>query len=283
MKIIRSIRQMQLYSATLRTGSNRTGFVPTMGFLHEGHLSLVHSAKKTCSYTIASIFVNPTQFGPNEDLSRYPHSEKKDIDVLREHGVNAVFIPKEEAMYPSKFQTCVTVKNMTSAGESASRPTHFQGVTTVVMKLLNIVQPSALFLGQKDIQQALILKRMIVDMNMSVTVRICPTKREKDGLAMSSRNIYLSGDDRNSALALYSALKEVKLAIANGETSCIKLQKLAQSVFQWYPGALLDYVHCASYESFEQVRTVTGQTVVALAGYVGKTRLIDNIIVSPPK
>ena len=283
MKIFRSIRQMQSYSFFLKSEGIQTGFVPTMGSLHEGHISLVRRSKKSYPHTIASIFVNPLQFGPREDLNRYPREEKSDIETLRNLGVVTLFIPKADSMYPVGFSTYVSVEEMSAVGEGISRPTHFRVVTTVVMKLLNIVQPSALFLGQKDIQQALIIKRMIRDMDISSSVEICPTKRDKNGLALSSRNVFLSEEERKSAVALVTALRIVNSEVRSGETSCNNLKQKVRSVIRNFPKAELDYILFASYDSFTPVKSVNDRTVAALAAFVGKTRLIDNVIVTPPR
>ena len=283
MKIFRNIHQMQKYSTFLKSREIQTGFVPTMGAFHEGHMGLIRRSIKLCSHTVASIFVNHMQFGPAEDFNKYPRSEKSDIETLRNLGVDTLFIPRAYSMYPEGFSTHVSVEDMSEVGEGISRPTHFRGVTTVVMKLLNIVQPSVVFLGQKDIQQAIIIKQMIRDMNINSSVRICPTKRDKNGLALSSRNMYLSNEELKSAAALVSALRIIKSAVRSGETSCKNLKQKVRSVFRNFPEAKLDYILFASYDSFTPIKLVNDRTVAALAAFVGKTRLIDNVIVTPPK
>ena len=274
---------MQSHIAFLKSRGVQTGFVPTMGAFHEGHIGLMRRSKKSCSHTVASIFLNHKQFGPGEDFNRYPRTEKNDIETLRNLGVDTLFIPNAYSMYPEGFSTYVSVEEMSAVGEGVSRPSHFRGVTTVVMKLLNIVQPSVLFLGQKDIQQAIIIKRMVRDMNIISSVKICPTKRDESGLALSSRNMYLSDEERKSAVALVTALRIVKSAVRSGETSCKILEQKVRSVFRKFQKANLDYILFVSYDSFTPVKSVYGRTVAALAAFVGKTRLIDNFIVTPPK
>lgn len=282
MKQITGIRRMQQYCATLRAQGEKIGFVPTMGHLHEGHLSLVKRSKKECSTTVVSIFVNPMQFAPHEDFDRYPRDINRDKNLLKQLGVEVLFTPKTGQIYPEPFLTSVFVDEITTIGEGVSRPKHFQGVTTIVGKLLNIVQPAVLYLGQKDIQQAVILKKMIHDLNIPVSVKLCPTIREKDGLAMSSRNIYLSSKERQSAPALITALRTAEKMVESGEKDCKKITKKMEAVFDRFPNAKLDYILCADYKSFKPVSKVESRTIIALAAYAGNIRLIDNIIVSPP-
>lgn len=277
------IKKIRSHCSDLNAQGNQIGFVPTMGYLHEGHLSLIRRSKKECSKTVVSIFVNPTQFSPEEDFSGYPRDLKNDADLLKDLDVDVLFAPPVKEMYPVDFQTAVRVNRITGGGEGASRPRHFQGVTTVVTKLLNSIQPSVLYLGQKDIQQAIVIRTMIRDLNIPVTVRVCPTIREKDGLALSSRNVYLSDKERQSALSLVTSLRNAEKIIKNGETSCTKIVTAMKSICKKYTGVQLDYVACFDYDTFEEVETVTGRTVIAIAANVGKTRLIDNVIVKPAK
>jgi len=270
---------MRRLSVRLQAEGKRIGFIPTMGYLHQGHLSLVRRSKRECSITIVSIFVNPLQFAPNEDFDRYPRNINRDKKLLGAEDVDILFTPANEAMYPEPFLTSVSVDELTALGEGTSRPNHFRGVTTVVAKLLNIVTPDVLYLGQKDIQQAVILRNMVQDLNIPTTVWICPTVREPDGLAMSSRNIHLSTTERDNALALYKALQAAKNAIENGETDTAIIRRKMEAVFKKFPLARLDYILFADESTFTPVTRIEGKTIIALAAFLGKTRLIDNIIV----
>lgn len=282
MKQITGIRRMQQHCAALRAQGEKIGFVPTMGHFHEGHLSLVKRSKKECPITVVSIFVNPLQFAPYEDFDRYPRDIKRDKKLLKQLGVEVLFTPKTGQIYTEPFLTSVIVDEMTTIGEGVSRPKHFKGVTTIVAKLLNIVQPAVMYLGQKDIQQAVILKKMIHDLNMPVSVKLCPTIREKDGLAMSSRNTYLSPKERQSAPALITALRTAEKMVESGEKDSRKISKIMEAVFDRFPDAKLDYILYADYKKFKPVSNVDSGTIIALAAYTGDTRLIDNIIISPP-
>jgi len=282
MKRIISLRAMQKTGFSLKIRGESAGFVPTMGYLHEGHLSLIRRSQRERPVTVVSIFVNPTQFAPGEDFNRYPRDMRRDFRILRSLGVDYVFTPAPEAMYPEPFSTAVSVEGISRTGEGVSRPAHFRGVCTVVAKLLNIVQPSVLYVGQKDIQQAVILRIMAKELNMPLTVRICPTVREKDGLAMSSRNTYLSAGERASALSLVTALRAGEEAVKRGEKRCDRIIKEMRGVFERYPGVKPDYIICADSANFQPVGTVIPRTVIAVAARVGTTRLIDNTIVSPP-
>ena len=274
---------MQTICAELKAQGKKVGFVPTMGFLHVGHLSLVNRSLKDCSVTVVSIFVNPSQFAPHEDLDRYPRDIKRDIKHLHQLDVDLLFTPTKDAIYPEPYLTTITVDEITRVGEGMSRPTFFRGVTTIVAKLLNIVQPSVMYLGQKDIQQAIILRKMIQDLNMPLSVKICPTVREKDGLAVSSRNVYLSASERESAQALITALRTAETIIGSGETNCNKIIRKMTAVYKQFPAARIDYILCADFESFKPVKKVESRCIIATAAYIGSTRLIDNIIISSPR
>ena len=254
------------------------GFVPTMGFLHEGHLSLIRRARDECTSVVVSIFVNPTQFGPNEDLVKYPRDLKRDLDLIRPLGVDLVWIPTPELMYPQGFQTWVEVEFLTKRLEGALRPGHFRGVTTVVAKLFNAVQPQRAYFGQKDAQQAAVIRQMTRDLNFPIEVIVCPTVREADGLAMSSRNKYLEGDDRNSATILFRALSAAKDAYEGGERNAGQLRTIVKHAVGSDPRAQLQYVSCADYETLEESETVKGKTLLSMAVLIGKTRLIDNFV-----
>jgi pantoate--beta-alanine ligase len=254
------------------------GFVPTMGYLHDGHLSLVRRAKEECASVVASIFVNPTQFGPGEDLSKYPCNLARDLRLLESVGVDLVWTPTPEVMYPSGFQTWVTVDELTKGLEGAMRPGHFRGVTTVVAKLFNAVQPHKAYFGQKDAQQAAVIRRMTKDLDFPVAIVVCPTVREADGLAMSSRNSYLNPNERKAARVLFRALSAAKTAFEGGERRAETLRRIMTETINAEPLAKLQYVSCADYETLEELETVQGKTLLSMAVFIGKTRLIDNFV-----
>jgi len=282
MKRVKTVSGMQKISESLRIAGEKIGFVPTMGYLHDGHLNLVRISKKKSAVTVVSIFVNPTQFAPNEDFGRYPRDMKRDLRLLRELGVDYVFTPDAAAMYPEPYLTYVAVEEMSSTGEGQFRPTHFRGVTTIVTKLLNCVNPHVMYMGQKDIQQAVILKKMVRDLNMQSRIAICPTVRETDGLAMSSRNIYLRGEERGAALALITALRSAQHEVKSGTTETAAVIDKMEAVYRQFTGAKPEYCICVDHETFRPLERIVPRTVIATAARVGKTRLIDNIIVSPP-
>lgn len=254
------------------------GLVPTMGYLHEGHLSLVRRAKEVCASVAVSIFVNPTQFGPKEDLSRYPRNLEGDLSLLREAGVDLVWTPDNEDVYPPGFQTWVSVENLTLPLEGAVRPGHFRGVTTVVAKLFNAFTPDRAFFGQKDAQQAAVIRRMSLDLNFPVEIEICPTVREADGLAMSSRNAYLNPQERQAATVLFRALSAAKTAFEHGDKDAGHLRALVEFTIAAEPLARLQYVSCADFDSLEELEQIRGRALLSLAVFVGDTRLIDNFI-----
>jgi len=254
------------------------GFVPTMGYLHEGHLSLVRQARLECASVVASIFVNPTQFAPQEDLAAYPRDLPRDLRFLEEMGVDLVWVPTVDMMYPPGFQTWVSVEEVTKPLEGSRRPTHFRGVTTVVAKLFNSVQPQKAYFGQKDAQQAVVIRRMVKDLNFPLEVRVCPIVREGDGLAMSSRNIYLNLTERRAAPVLYQALQAARMAFESGERDADLLRKIVSEKIQIEPLASLQYVSCADSKTLQELTGLIDRGLLSLAVFFGKTRLIDNII-----
>lgn len=261
-----------------RSFAGRVGLVPTMGYLHEGHLSLVRRAREECDHVVVSIFVNPTQFGPQEDLSRYPRDVDRDLSLLEPLGVNLVWMPTAESMYPPGYQTWVEVEAVTRPLEGAMRPGHFRGVATVVAKLFNAVQPDRAYFGQKDAQQAAVIRRMASDLDFPLEIVICPIVREPDGLAMSSRNVYLDPEQRKAATVLYRSLSAAKAAYENGERDAGKLRQIMQDILAAEPLAQVQYISCADYETLEELKTVTGKALLSMAVFIGKTRLIDNFV-----
>ncbi len=254
------------------------GLVPTMGYLHEGHLSLVRRARSECASVAVSIFVNPTQFGPNEDLSSYPRDLARDLRLLEEEAVDLVWAPTPEGMYPAGFQTWVTVENVAQPLEGKMRPGHFRGVATVVAKLFNSVQPQRAYFGQKDAQQAVVIRQMARDLSFPLDIVLCPIVREPDGLAMSSRNAYLDAEERQAALVLYRGLSAGRDAYESGERNAARLRRIVTEVIGSEPLAHLQYVSCAHPDTLEELETVTDQALLSLAVHVGRTRLIDNVI-----
>ncbi len=260
------------------TFPGKVGLVPTMGYLHEGHLSLVRRARAECDYVVVSIFVNPTQFGPKEDLSKYPRDLDRDLGLMEPLGVDLVWMPTAESMYPKGYQTWVEVEAVTRPLEGAMRPGHFRGVTTVVAKLFNEVQPQRAYFGQKDAQQAAVIRQMTRDLNFPIEIVVCPIVREPDGLAMSSRNVYLDAEERKAATVLYRSLNAAKNVYYNGERDAEELRRIMREVIATEPLAQMQYVSCADYDTLEELETVTGKTLLSMAVFLGKTRLIDNIV-----
>ncbi|MFO8101110.1 MAG: pantoate--beta-alanine ligase [Dehalococcoidia bacterium] len=254
------------------------GFVPTMGFLHEGHLSLVRQARAECKSVMVSIFVNPAQFGPNEDYASYPRDTERDLALLEKEGTDIVFMPSPEEMYPPEASSWVDVEGITERLEGACRPGHFRGVTTIVAKLFNITEPHRAYFGQKDAQQALVIRKMVRDLNMNLEVVVAPTVREPDGLAMSSRNTYLSLQERQSALVLWKSLNLAKQLWSEGERETGKIRQEMVSLIESEPAARIDYVSIADTETLEEVDGISGPVLASLAVRIGKTRLIDNMI-----
>jgi pantoate--beta-alanine ligase len=255
------------------------GLVPTMGYLHQGHLSLVERARNECASVIVSIFVNPTQFGPQEDLGSYPRDISRDLNLLEEIGVDLIWIPKKEEIYPSEFQTWVTVEEVTQPLEGAMRPGHFRGVTTIVAKLFNAIQPDKSYFGQKDAQQAVVIRRMVKDLNYPIEIVICPTIREPDGLAMSSRNVYLTPQERKSATILFKALSAAENAYMDGVQDADVLREIMSDKTSSEPSARLDYISCADPDKLNELSGPVKRALLSMAVKFGDTRLIDNILI----
>jgi len=281
MKTINTTREMRSAARDLRSQRARLGLVPTMGALHEGHLSLVRAAKAKSDVVAVSIFVNPTQFGPREDFARYPRNLEKDCELLEREGVEFVFAPTVEEVYPRGAVTWVTVEGLSDRLCGKSRPGHFRGVATVVAKLFNIVEPDVAFFGQKDAAQVAVIKRMVRDLNMAVQIEVCPIVREPDGLALSSRNAYLSPDERKMALVLHASLQRAQKLFNEGERNAAKLAAEAKKAFVWQPAVKLDYLDIVDPNGLEPLETLNQKSLVAVAAFVGNTRLIDNILLEP--
>jgi pantoate--beta-alanine ligase len=278
MKVCTTIQQIHELSRAARRDNKRIGLVPTMGALHEGHLSLVRAAKVSSDVVIVSIFVNPLQFGPTEDFSRYPRTFEHDRELLAKEKVDLVFAPPVEEMYPSAAVTFVNVERLSERLDGRSRPGHFRGVATVVAKLFHIVEPDVAFFGQKDAAQAAIIRRMVSDLNLPIEIAVCPIVREADGLAMSSRNAYLDPQQRSHALVLYRSLMRVRKMVDEGELCAGKLAAAGRATFVDEPSVRLDYFEIVNPETLEAVEDVSGGALVAVAAYVGPTRLIDNLV-----
>ena len=281
MKICNTIAAMRAASRSQRNAGKRLGLVPTMGALHEGHLSLMRAARSQCDLVAASLFVNPLQFGPGEDLAKYPRDFEGDRALLEKVGVDFLFAPGVEEMYPAGAVTYVTVEGLSDKLDGQSRPGHFRGVTTVVAKLFHIVEPDVAFFGQKDAAQVAIIQHMVRDLNFPVEIVTCPIVREADGLAMSSRNAYLDSQQRKSAAVLYRSLRRVQGQFDQGERRGAKLIEAGQRVFTEEPSVRLDYLEIVDPDTLDQVDGVSHTALVALAAFVGKTRLIDNIVLKP--
>lgn len=278
MKIIQTIEAMHGASREARAHGKRVGFVPTMGALHDGHLSLIRTAKARCDVVAVSIFVNPLQFGPTEDLAKYPRPFERDRELLEKEGASFLFTPSAEEMYPKGAVTYVTVEGLSEKLCGRSRPGHFRGVTTVVSKLFHIVEPDAAFFGQKDAAQAAIIRRMVRDLNFSIEIVVCPIVREKDGLAMSSRNAYLTPDQRKSALILHRTLAAINAAFDRGEKNAARLIEVGRQTITAEPTAKLDYLEIVGPDTLDPVSEIKNTALVAIAAIVGTTRLIDNIL-----
>jgi pantoate--beta-alanine ligase len=281
MKICKTIDDMRATSRAARHAGKRLGLVPTMGALHEGHLSLVRAAKAKCDAVAASIFVNPLQFGPTEDLAKYPRTFDRDVQLLEKESVDILFAPSPDEMYPSGAVTYVTVEGLSEKLCGKSRPGHFRGVTTVVAKLFHIVEPDLAFFGQKDAAQVAIIRRMVRDLNLPVEIAVCPIVREPDGLAMSSRNAYLSPQERKCATVLNRSLTEVKQRFDQGERNPARLIEAAKKVLAQEPTVRLDYFEIVDPSTLDCLPNLTGTALVAVAAFAGGTRLIDNIVLQP--
>ncbi|HEY4711228.1 MAG TPA: pantoate--beta-alanine ligase [Dehalococcoidia bacterium] len=275
MQVVKTIPEIRALRQQLK---GTVGFVPTMGYLHKGHLALVKSAKVENSAVIVSIYVNPAQFGPREDFGAYPRDLKRDLELLQGEGVDIVFVPSDDEMYPPEFRSWVDVEKVTERLEGASRPGHFRGVATVVAKLFNIVQPSRAYFGQKDVQQVTVIKRMAADLNMGIEIVVVPTVRESDGLAMSSRNIYLSPKERQAATILFNALILARQSGQSGEKDAEKIRRQMTALIQKEPLAQIDYVSIADAGTLEELSLLDRPAVASLAVRIGKTRLIDNML-----
>lgn len=280
-KVVETIAEMKRLRAEMRRAGLRIGFVPTMGALHEGHLSLMRVARRQTDRVVVSIFVNPTQFGPKEDFGKYPRQLAEDCRMCEGVGVDAVFAPPVKEMYPEGYCTFVEQTRLTDVLCGASRPGHFRGVTTVVTKLFNIVAPDVAYFGQKDFQQTVVIKRMAADLDMDVKIVVLPTVRESDGLAMSSRNKYLSASERKDALCLYRALQRAEAMVKAGERKASVLVTEMTRLISAAPTAKIDYVAVVDPESLAPVDEIDGEAVAALAVWIGATRLIDNAVLTP--
>jgi len=274
MHVVKTVLEIRASRQKLK---GTVGFVPTMGYLHEGHLALVKQAKIENSAVVVSIYVNPTQFGPREDLGAYPRDLDRDIELLRKEGTDVVFVPPDDEMYPSEFSSWVDVEKVTERLEGASRPGHFRGVATVVAKLFNIVQPTRAYFGQKDAQQVVVIKRMAADLNMNLEVVVVPTVRESDGLAMSSRNMYLSPKERQAGTILFKALTLARQLRGGGEKDAENIRRQMTALIQKEPLAQIDYVSIADAETLKELNSLDRPAVASLAVRIGKTRLIDNM------
>jgi pantoate--beta-alanine ligase len=285
MKVCSTIAEGRAACRGARASGKRLGLVPTMGALHEGHLSLVRAAKAQCDAVAVSIFVNPTQFGPKEDLAKYPRPFDRDCQLLEKEGVEIVFAPAVEEIYPKSNSnaegTWVVVEGLSEKLDGRSRPGHFRGVTTIVSKLFNILEPDAAFFGQKDAAQLAVIRRMVRDLNFAVEIVACPIVREPDGLAMSSRNAYLDREERSCALVLQRSLQETRQRFQAGERIAANLISAAKEVIRRKPQVTLDYFEIVDPETLDPVERISKETLVAVAAYVGSTRLIDNVVLHP--
>jgi pantoate--beta-alanine ligase len=276
--ITTTVEETRRAVAAVRAEGKSVGLVPTMGALHAGHASLMQAARAETEYVVASIFVNPSQFGPAEDLARYPRPFERDVQLCTEEGVDLIFHPSPEIMYPPAFQTWVEVLDLQKGLCGASRPGHFRGVATVVLKLFNVVQPDVAYFGQKDAQQARLLLQMVRDLDLPVRLRICPIVRESDGLALSSRNAYLDAGQRKHAPVLHRALEAVRARIEAGERNTVALIRCARALIEATPGTRTDYVAIVDWETLQPLERVHGKVLIALAVFLGTTRLIDNML-----
>jgi pantoate--beta-alanine ligase len=276
-KVVESLGELRQARASL---PEPLGLVPTMGFLHDGHLSLVEKARQECRTVAVSIFVNPTQFGPTEDLAAYPRDLPRDLASLEAAGVDLVWTPAPEVIYPPGFQTWVTVEGVSQGLEGERRPGHFRGVATIVTKLLHAFQPQKAYFGQKDAQQAAVIRRLTADLDFPTEIVVCPTMREPDGLAMSSRNTYLDPDERRAATVLYRALEAGRRAYAAGERDADRLRQILQTVLAEEPRAEVQYVSAADPNTLQELYGPVESALISLAVFIGKTRLIDNTVIS---
>jgi len=279
MQVATTIAEIRARVGQARAAGKTVGFVPTMGALHAGHVSLIQAAAERCGFVVVSLFVNPTQFGPGEDFEKYPRPFDQDLAICEEHGVDAVFAPSRTEMYPRDNLTWVTVEKVSKPLCGRSRPGHFRGVATVCAKLFNIVGADMAFFGQKDAQQVAVIQRMVADLNMPLEIVVCPTVREPDGLAMSSRNQYLGPQERIDATVIYRSLQRSAELIRQGETDAARIADQMRDVLRQAPALRVEYVNIVDAESLDDLRQVKGKVLVAVAGRLGSTRLIDNIVV----
>jgi pantoate--beta-alanine ligase len=279
MRIIRSIKEMFKVSKEKRVRGKTIGFVPTMGALHEGHLSLIRRARQQNDIVVVSIFINPNQFGPKEDFKKYPRNLKQDSLLCKREGVDIIFYPDASLMYPVNYRTYVFVEKLSDCLCGKVRPGHFKGVATVVTKLFNIVSPDIAYFGQKDAQQAIIIKRMTRDLNIPVKIKVMPCLREKDGLALSSRNVYLNQKERKDATVLYEALKKAKELIRNGNSDAKKIISQIKRLINSEGITKIDYISIVDLDSLEPIQKINNNCLIALAVWIGSTRLIDNITI----
>jgi pantoate--beta-alanine ligase len=277
MRIVESPQDMQQISENLRLERETIGLVPTMGAFHEGHLSLMRAARDACSQVVVSLFVNPAQFGPGEDFAQYPRTSDQDKSLAEKVGVDYLFTPSEETMYPKEYETYVDVERLTKVLCGASRPAHFRGVTTIVAKLFNIVRPHKAFFGQKDAQQTVVIRRMVEDLNMGIEIVELPIVRERDGLAMSSRNQYLSPEERREATILHKSLEEARRLVKTGERNSDTIVGAMARMIRMASHAQLDYVETVDASTLEPLDELRGEVLIALAVRIGSARLIDNI------
>jgi len=279
MRIVKTVKQLRQILNKVRRGPQKIGFVPTMGYFHEGHLSLVRRSRKECGFTVVSIYVNPKQFAPQEDLSRYPRNIKRDAAMLEKENVDILFIPSDNVVYPNGYLTYIDVEKITKTLCGAFRPGHFKGVATVVAKLLNMVRPDVMYLGQKDAQQVKVLSQMVADLDFPVRIRVLATARERDGLAMSSRNVNLSPQERAQAPVLYRALKQAAVQVHKGERSASKITGIIHKMISRQSVGKIQYVACVDADTLEPLKILKGKVLIALAVFFNRTRLIDNVIV----
>lgn len=278
MKLITSPAQIQSYCLSARTEGKTIGLVPTMGFLHEGHLSLMRPARDENDLLVVSIFVNPTQFGPSEDYEAYPRDLQRDSEMAAEVGVDVIFSPTVEDMYPNGYATFVHVEHITEKMCGAARPGHFRGVTTIVAKLFNLIQPHKVYFGQKDAQQTVVIRRMAEDLNFGIEIAVLPTVREDDDVAMSSRNKYLNQDERQAALVLIKSLRMAEDLVKSGQANAAEISRKMRDMIQAEPLAKIDYIAIVDADTLADIDIIKGNTLIALAVFMGKTRLIDNVI-----
>jgi pantoate--beta-alanine ligase len=283
MKVAKTIKSVRNLVKTARSKGKIIGFVPTMGALHIGHISLIEAAAKKCDFVVVSIFVNPTQFGPGEDFEKYPRPLKADLEICRKAGVDVVFAPSPQQMYPGENLTWVNVEKLTEQLCGRFRPGHFGGVTTVCAKLFNIVAPDIAFFGQKDAQQAIVIKRMVTDLNMPLKIVVCPTVRYSNGLAVSSRNQYLTPQQRKNATYVYKSLEECRKLINSGITDSKTIINQMRKIIQQAPSIKIEYISIVDADTLQELKKITGKVLTAVAVKIGPTRLIDNILVDVNK